>query len=215
MLKPDKPVRGSDINRVERLLGYSQIDMQWLLRIPPGEYYRLRSEQPGAPAKGKVGDTALSISQAMVLRTLADANANSPIPRAPGIGEFYDFLVEECDDSFTPRHMGVLLGRDGTAGYRWMRGARNGIQMAIRAEGARWMMLIYHQLKALGSRRARKEALDSIYASVIREAELRGYDGEHLRRKFELRHIGATATKAKKPATRRPKRAAGKAAFTN
>lgn len=209
MLKPDKPVRGSDINRVERLLGYSQIDMQWLLGVPPGEYYRLRSETPGDdPASGE-GATGLSISQAMVLRTLADPEADSPIPQAPGIGEFYEFLSKNCNSDFTPRHLGVLLGRDGTAGYRWMRSARNGIQMAIRAEGARWMMLIYHRLKSIRTREDRKLALMEMYEAVIREAELRGYDPDHLRRKFELRRSKAATGRAKRSGKRTAAKAAG------
>lgn len=190
------------------MLGLGPMDMQWLIAARPTEYYAFvsgRADTTGAAeGKGKRGARVarLGMAQAMILRMLSLRGEEALlIPRSPTLGEFHAFLIEIDPEFENERRLGVLLGRDGTAGYRWVKRASSN---PLRAENQQWMHMIWNLLHA-ASASGRRALLNEIFERVVNEAALRGYDPVHLKQHFNFRT--AAEVEAMPTRRRRPKRA--------
>jgi hypothetical protein len=178
VIPEDRPVRGTDFRVLERTYGLRTHDMMFLLGLMPQVFYALKQSNTSPHA----GDPQRpSITQAIMLRLLAKDRDLLPLPRPPSPQELMDLCVE-IDPSFTARHLAVLLGRDGTAGYKWL-GRSDGVSMRVEVE--RLMLVVWLKLTATPVAQ-RKRALQMLMDVVVQEATLRGYDHEQLRTRFRF-----------------------------
>lgn len=197
MIPKDRPVRGSDIKVVERSFGLRTPDMMYLLGVMPQAYYALKKSN-ASPTAGSLDRQRPTITQAVMLRVLSEDRGLLPIPRAPTAKELFD-LCREIDSSFTARHLAVLLGRDGTAGYKWI-GRSEGSSMRIEVER---LMLVYWLKLNSTPVTQRKRVLQLLMDNVVQEAIVRGYDHELLRSRFRFQpaRISKQADAKLKPGT--------------
>lgn len=178
----DRPVLGADVTKLERKIGLKSGDIQYILGCTPHSFFAL-----------KRGDTNPVMSQALLIRLLMLKPELYPVPTQSTIQRLYE-LCCEIDSDFTPRHLGVLLGRDGTAGYKWLN--RAGGQSLRQGVGRLAMMLC--TLLEETTPNKRKVKLTEIYDLVILEAAQRGMDTEVLRERFRFVKKGSEAAKARK-----------------
>lgn len=203
MPSPNKPVRGDDILAWERAAGLDAADVQWILGVTPQAYYSLRKRRdPPMANPAKPGRPKPALAQAMVMRILSDDPSLIPVPKCPTPIELYR-LCHEIDPDFSQRHLAVLLGRDGTAAYKWLRGSGSGTAKSTMRMEVRRLALIV-QLKLESTPKAqRKRALTELFDQVVLEASLRGYDPKILRERFRFVPVSLGVTA--KPRTRRRK----------
>ncbi|XAI97056.1 hypothetical protein [Dolichospermum phage Dfl-JY45] len=180
MIPKDRPVRGSDFQVMERAFGLRAPDMMYLLGLMPQAYYALKKNN-ALPSAGSLDKQRPSITQAVMLRVLSEDRDVLPIPRAPTAKELFD-LCKDIDETFTARHLAVLLGRDGTAGYKWI-GRSEGSSMRLEVE--RLMLLYWLKLNSTPVSQ-RKRVLQMFMDNVVQEAIARGYDHELLRSRFRF-----------------------------
>lgn len=183
--REQRAVRGRDIATLERKHDLRAADVQWLLGVTSPTYNHwsngTEKKTDGTPVK------RLGITQAVVIRVLIEDPSMSPLIMPPSLTALYE-LIQAIDPEFTPRDFGVLMGRSGSAGYRWL---RRGSARPMRQEAQRWMTMIWLRLSredtttTTGRRKAQK-ALKDLRDLVVDEAILRGCDPVILAEKYRF-----------------------------
>jgi len=199
VIPKNRPVVGQDFANVARDLDIKTPDMIYLVGSMPQPYYTLtqRTEMPHASTPGQQRP---SITQAILLRLISEDPSLLPLPRSPDIKVLFE-LCQSIDSSFTRRHLAVLLGRDGTAGYKWL--AQEG-RSPMRQEVERLKLIIWNKLTSTPVAQ-RNRALQMMMDVVALEAQLRGFDHAMLRTRFRFKA-------AKPPAGPKPAATAATAA---
>lgn len=161
-------MRGQDLYVLAGKFALRPMDLQWLIgKTDIAALYRDRRNQ---------NKPVPSVVAALIMRFLLEHPDQMPLPALFRVDDFYRLCVS-IDPDFTPRELGVLLGRDGAAGYRWLRDPDGKV---MRLENYRWMMLIHRYLVERPGARERFKRLREIQSIINIEADARGFDTEIL-----------------------------------
>ncbi len=158
-----RPTRGEDLLMLQRKLGYSNHDMQWMLGLNTLAY------QKAVSVKG--GRSPLNMPVALVIRLLRENAEFSPIPSEPRPKEFFE-LCRAVDPDFSAAKFATLFGRGETSAYRWLKNEKVSMTKSVR----RWMLVMWRALVTAPTKAERKSRLDGFFETVVDEAGARGYD---------------------------------------
>lgn len=101
-----EPIRGSDLERLRRILGLPVDDMRWLMGLTISrwsEYVHYIPDEPVPPAV------------ALLARFYFEYPEKCPIPQWPTAHELYARL------NGTLKELAIILGRESVSGFRWVK----------------------------------------------------------------------------------------------
>ena len=106
MIPKDRPVTGHDLEDLREKLALSVTDLCWLFGLSMPNWGKIKKAGP-EPVK----DPAV----ALLARFLDSYPEACPIPRPPEPGDVAERLPE-----LSRKTLGIALGREASAGYRWV-----------------------------------------------------------------------------------------------
>lgn len=173
---------GADLLQAKELLGIGTADMLFVTGLSMPEWSSLtreetgRSGEPRSPNRTEpLRDPALC----MLVKAYLEEPTRVPMPRQGNPIELYDLLEEYID--VNKGDFGLILGREPTSGYRWMKP-----DSAVPAMINRYIRIIVKDIEGAvscaGSETEASEAVQKIWgkwvASASREARVRGINLE-------------------------------------
>jgi hypothetical protein len=144
MIPANRPVIGKDIEALRQKFGYTVEDMSWLLGIAMPGWSRIVKQRPEEPLR--------DVTLALIVRYLDKYWERGYMPVFSTPEEIMNMikadpkLVKDIGGSVPLKKMGILVGRDSSAGHRWNR-SRRGISPAI----TRASLLIKRLIEEKGS----------------------------------------------------------------
>lgn len=106
MIPKDRPVTGHDLEDLREKLALSVTDLCWLFGLSMPNWGKIK----------KAGADPVKDPAVALLARYLDAHPEAcPIPRSPEPGEVAERLPE-----LSRKTLGIALGREASAGYRWV-----------------------------------------------------------------------------------------------
>lgn len=152
MIPSNRPVIGHDLEDLREKLALSVTDLCWLFGLSMPNWGKIKRD-----GDKPVKDPAV----ALLARFLDQYPEYCPIPRHPTPQEVADLMPE-----LSRKTLGIALGREASAGYRWV------------VQGGRTSPILNRLMLALSQRLGRhhKDAWREWQKMVATEAEARGVE---------------------------------------
>lgn len=128
MIPTNRPVLGRDIEVLRQKLGYTVEDMCWVIGVAMPGWSRIVKQRPDVPVR--------DVTIALITRFLDKYYELSFVPKFSNPEEVMnmikgnDALMRDLGGTAPLKKMGILVGRDSSAGHRWSQ-SRRGISPAI------------------------------------------------------------------------------------
>lgn len=161
----DRPVIGTDLITLRERLGHSLGESLFLLGMYGPKHYELTS-----PLKN--GNNRIDRGTVAIMARLLDAVPEwDPLPKPVNFPAFVERL-QRHDNKLTLKKIGVILGGDSNAAYRWMRGEPMGpivatlvriVDTAVREHGKQGLDLFLDVVEA--ERQARGKLEKNFYSN--------------------------------------------------
>lgn len=153
----DRPVIGQDLDVIRQVFGILTADMSWATGQSITRWTKVVRQLGQEP----LSDPTLALQ----LRLFDVAPYLNPIPEYPSAAETYAYICE-LRPGTTAKEFALMLGAEGTAGYRWQRGGQR--------VGANARRLMYYLMKFLKASERPAQQLDNWIKLVGMEAKVRG-----------------------------------------